>query len=343
MELNPINNYKSMKNKYLIAIALFIGCQNNSNNAPKEYESHSIKFQTAKAGFEKVPYGSVYAIAYNSIGEVTNESETIYSSPFLEMVIEIHLKNGNIIDNTQIDPAPFIIPSYRKLLKGQFMPSDTKQFELSSPRLKKEYTKYPIEKVFIAYYLTGQDPLNNQKEIGGLIRKVDVTEAWNQFTKDFDEKTFSEKNINKAPAILNSILSKQEISKAKKPVAIFSPGRKRSIIMPQQVFAYSYIQLLDSLKLHNIKFSKGKELAEDEFVGYKLLTSSGEYILNKHNTIQAYSYNLEDNLNSVRTYFLNENAKIEVQEQGYCLLKYRQYHVQLNDLGDSVLVGLNRN
>lgn len=138
---------------------------------------------SGKSEFKKVPYGSVHAIAFDEEGSIQNNSSDILKAAFVTMNIVFKLTNGNEIANKELDPYPFMFPSYETLLKGQFFPKELKQFKLSSPRIPKEYINYPIESVFIQYILTAEKPVQNNEKIKYLIYQRDVTLRWREFSK----------------------------------------------------------------------------------------------------------------------------------------------------------------
>lgn len=174
-----------MKYAFLLIVLVFISC-----NAQYNYEnfiSNSFPIKHSKAGFEKVPYGSVYAIQYKSEGIIKNNTKEIYKSFFITMRITFILTNGNEISNEELDPYPFLIPSYLHLIRGQFSPKESVEFDLGSPRITGDYKDYPIKKVIVMYSVTAEDPINNQK-LNGIIYQKDVTSEWNNFIDTFNEK-----------------------------------------------------------------------------------------------------------------------------------------------------------
>lgn len=173
-----------MKYSHLLVLLMLIGC--NSQNSYENYVSKKFPVQHTKAGFEKVPYGSVYAIQYKSTGNIKNKSQGIYKSFFVNMEIMFVLDNGKVISNAELDPYPFVIPSYKHLLSGQFTINEEEAFDLGSPRITAEYKSYPIERVMIIYYITGEDLINDEN-LNGVIYRHDVTKEWLSFVSSFNQ------------------------------------------------------------------------------------------------------------------------------------------------------------
>lgn len=174
-----------MKCAIIMILFFCIGC--NTQNGYENYSSKKFPIEHTKAGFEKVPYGSVYAIQYKSEGVIRNNTQWIYNSFFVKMRITLVLTNGKEISNEELDPFPFLIPSYIHLIRGKFSAREENEFELRSPRITIDYKEYPIEKVIIMYYITAEDPIND-RELNEVIYQIDVTNDWVNFISTFNEK-----------------------------------------------------------------------------------------------------------------------------------------------------------
>jgi hypothetical protein len=173
----------------LILLCL-VSCKNQNDGESSaqiegDYKSNDFTIEDAKQGFEKTPYGSVYAAQYVSKGYVHNNTQKILKDATLDLRFYLKLENGNDILDNQISVSDFVLANHLKILDGQFLSNDRKNFKLSSVSLTEEYKQYPIAKFYIQYILKGKDPLDNDAPFSEVIQQIDVTEKWRDFVKTF--------------------------------------------------------------------------------------------------------------------------------------------------------------
>lgn len=312
-------------------LAIIVGCYQNSSYE-EEHESREFKIHFKSAEFKKVPYGSVYAISYLGEGELVNNSDMILESAFIKLNIKFVLKNGNVIGNSQLDPAAFLVPSYSKYIKRSFVPKDKVDFSLSSPRIVKEYRSYPIQKVYISYIISGKNP-ENGIEYEEMIKQVDVTSEWSRFLQEFDDKSSDDKI---------DVAKLHTASSSFKRISYKAGGNEFVGLMPSDVFCLNYSSLLDSLRRADENVKEVDALAEDELIGYTIRTNEGEYFLDLNNNIASYSYSVNASWADVLKFYTASGAIKEYQELNYVLLALDNYKVVLSDLGDRIDISLNK-
>jgi TonB family protein len=133
--------------------------------------------------------------------------------------------------------------------------------------------------------------------------------------------------------------TKSEKLEATKVVAIFNPNHemvKASLHLPEprQLLKTTYKAIIDSLSKKKIEFKCDSAFGEDEFYGYNLHTSDGDFFLNVKHIVESYEFQAFLPLDDVKKYFIKRGAMVKKTRSDYYMLIYKGYLIEINFMGE---------